>query len=135
MDLKAYFEGKNGIGVLSTAGADGKVDAAVYSRPHILEDGTVAMIMRDRLSHKNLTENPHAAYLFKEDGPGYAGKRLFLTRIREEEGGEMLASLQRRCPAPEDEQMKGPRYLVIFKIDQILPLVGGGNDSSGATGP
>lgn len=129
MDLKAYFESTEGTGILATADAEGKVDAAVYSRPHVLEDGTVAMIMRDRLSHKNLTTNPHAAYLFKENGPGYKGKRLFLTRIREEEGGDLLASLQRRCPAPDDEQTKGPRYLVIFKIDQILPLVGTGNGS------
>lgn len=127
MDLKNYFESTEGTGVLATADAEGKVDAAVYSRPHVLEDGTVALIMRDRLSHKNLTTNPHAAYLFKENGPGYKGKRLFLTRIREEEGGDLLASIQRRCPAPDDEQIKGPRYLVIFKIDQILPLVGSGN--------
>ncbi len=127
MDLKNYFESTEGTGILATADAEGKVDAAVYSRPHVLEDGTVALIMRDRLSHKNLTTNPHAAYLFKENGPGYKGKRLFLTRIREEEGGDLLASIQRRCPAPDDEQIKGPRYLVIFKIDQILPLVGSGN--------
>jgi len=29
--------------------------------------------------------NPHAAYLFVEEGHGYKGKRLYLTKIKEEE--------------------------------------------------
>jgi hypothetical protein len=39
--------------------------------------------MRDRLSHSNLLSNPHAAYLFIEDGPGYKGKRLYMSMVRE----------------------------------------------------
>jgi hypothetical protein len=72
MDLKTYFENTSGLGILSTADYSGQVDAAVYSRPHFMDDGTVAFIMRDRLTHNNLQSNPHAAYLFKEDGEGYA---------------------------------------------------------------
>ena len=85
MDLKSYFENIKGVGVLSTADKEGRVNAAVYSRPHFMEDGTIAFIMNDRLSHHNLTSNPHAAYLFMEEGPGYKGKRLFITKVREEE--------------------------------------------------
>ena len=61
MDLKTYFENTKGVGVLATADKDGKVDAALYSRPHFMEDGTIALIMNDRLTHYNLTSNPHAA--------------------------------------------------------------------------
>ena len=68
MDLKDYFEKKQGLGVLATSDANGKVDAAVYSRPHVMAEGTVALIMHDRLSHHNLESNPHAAYLFVEEG-------------------------------------------------------------------
>jgi hypothetical protein len=57
MDLKEYFENTKGVGVLATADGDGKVDAAVYARPHFTEDGTLAVIMRDRLSHLNLQSN------------------------------------------------------------------------------
>lgn len=76
MTLKEYFETNKGLGILSTADSEGKVDAAVYSRPHFIENGTMALVMRDRLSHTNLQSNPHAMYLFKEDGPGYKGKRF-----------------------------------------------------------
>jgi hypothetical protein len=123
MTLKEYFETNKGLGILSTADSQGKVDAAVYSRPHFMEDGTMALVMRDRLSHTNLQSNPHAMYLFKEDGPGYKGKRLFITKVREEKNTELLESLRRRKTAYEDD---ADRFLVYFKIDKEVPLVGDG---------
>jgi hypothetical protein len=124
MELKDYFENTRGVGVMATADAEGKVDAAVYARPHILEDGTMAMIMRDRLTHANLQSNPHAAYLFMEGGPGFKGKRFFLTRVREEGDGELLQTIKRRCISREEDAEKGAKFLVIFKIDKELPLIG-----------
>jgi len=124
MDLNEYYETKKGTGVLATADGKGKVDAAVFARPHILENGTVAFIMRDRLTHSNLQSNPHAAYLFIEEGSGYKGKRLFLTKIREEEESELLYSLKRRINSTKEEKNKSLKFLVIFKIDKELPLIG-----------
>jgi hypothetical protein len=123
MALKEYFETNKGLGILSTADSQGKVDAAVYSRPHFMEDGTLALIMRDRLSHTNLQSNPHAIYLFKEGGPGYKGKRLFITKVKEEKNTELLESLRRRMAAYEEG---ADRFLVFFKLDKEVPLVGKG---------
>ncbi|MHC4476661.1 MAG: pyridoxamine 5'-phosphate oxidase family protein [Planctomycetota bacterium] len=123
MNLKEYFENTKGIGVLATADSDGKVDAAVYARPHFTEDGTLAVIMRDRLSHLNLQSNPHATYLFIENGPGYKGKRLFLKKVREEQDTELLESLRRRQYIDEKEESK---FLVFFELDKGLPLIGAG---------
>jgi hypothetical protein len=38
MDLKEYFTSTNGLGVLSTADEKGKVNAAVYSKPQVIDD-------------------------------------------------------------------------------------------------
>ena len=123
MDLRKYFDENTGVGILATADGDGKVDAAVYARPHVMDDGSIALIMRDRLSHLNLQSNPHAAYLFHEDGPGYKGKRLFLTKIREEKNSELLNALRRReFPDQKDEA----KFLVFFEVDRELPLIGSG---------
>ena len=124
MDLKEYFEDTKGVGVLATADGEGKVDAAIYARPHFMEDGTLAVIMRDRLTHHNLQSNSHATFLFIEDGPGYKGKRLFMTKVREEEETELLYSLRRRHYPDDKEEAK---FLVFFKLDRELPLVGAGN--------
>jgi hypothetical protein len=123
MELKDYFENTKGTGVMATADGDGKVDAAIYARPHFMEDGTLAFIMRDRLTHHNLQSNDSATFLFIEDGPGYKGKRLFLTKVREEQDSELLFSLRRR-QYPND---KGEaKFLVFFKLEKELPLVGAG---------
>ena len=128
MDLKKYFDDTKGTGVLATADSEGKVDIAIYAKPHILDDGSMAMIMRDRLTHHNLQSNPHAAYLFKEEGRGYKGKRFFLTKIREEADSDLLMELKRRCVSPEEDAEKGAKFLVIFKIDKELPIIGPGNE-------
>jgi hypothetical protein len=125
MELREYFEGTTGRGVLATADKDGNVDAAVYSRPHFMDDGTIAFIMADRLSHKNLKSNPHAAYLFMEASEKYVGKRLFLTKVREEKDSEVIPKLRRRKGyALLEEDKDKPLFLVYFRIDKVLPLIG-----------
>ncbi len=119
--LKEYFDNTKGMGVIATADREGKVNMAVYSRPHFLEEGSLSFIMRDRLTHHNLRSNPHAAYLFVEEGPGYKGKRLHLTKVKEEENSERIQTLARRHYTKE---MEGSRFLVFFKVDKVLPLVG-----------
>jgi len=123
MELKEYFENTKGTGILATADSDGKVDAAVYARPNIMEDGSLAFIMRDRLTHHNLQSNSHATYLFIEHGPGHKGRRLYLTKVREEQDTELLESLRKRQYLDEREESK---FLVFFKVTKELPLIGSG---------
>jgi hypothetical protein len=127
MDLKTYFESTKGIGVLSTADHNGKVDSALYARPHVMADGTLVFIMRDRLTHANVQSNPHAAYLFIEEGKGYKGKRFFLTKISEEVNDELVAQLSRRVKPDKTEETK---FVAVFKIDKELPLLSGNEDLS-----
>jgi hypothetical protein len=126
MTIKEYFDGSSGTGVLSTADAGGKVDAAIYSTPHVMEDGTVAFIMRERLTHENLRSNPFAVYLFMEDAPGHKGIRLFLKKTREADDPELIATMTRRHLKPELDAQKGPKHLVYFAVEKVLPLIGSG---------
>ena len=126
MTLEEYFNGVTGKGIMSTADADGKVDAAIYSTPRILEDGTLAFIMRDHLTHHNIGSNPYAAYLFIEDGPHYKGIRLFLKKVREDTDPELIAKMTRRHLTPEQDKAKGAKFLVYFTLEKILPLIGSG---------
>ena len=125
MDLADYFENTKGIGVLATADAEGRVDAAVYARPHIMEDGTLAIIMRDRLTHHNLQSNPHATFLFVENGPGYKGIRLFLRKLREEQDTDLLYELKRKQYVTDQDE---PKFLVFFETLKKLPLIGDGGN-------
>ncbi|MBN1546101.1 MAG: pyridoxamine 5'-phosphate oxidase family protein [Syntrophaceae bacterium] len=123
MNLAEYFENTLGYGVLSTADKNGRVDVAMYARPRFTDDTTVVFIMLERLTHANLQENPYAAYLFLEKGPGYKGKRLYLKKIREEENDDMVKELCRRCGYSEYREQLS-RYVVFFSVEKVLPLVG-----------
>ncbi len=127
MKLSDYFENATGKGILATADSQGSVDAAVYSRPHFIDDETVAWIMLDRLTHANLRSNGKAAYLFIESGDKYTGKRLYLTKTKEETDPEKIDAIRWRksYTVPEGDAYQ-PRYLVYFHIDKVLPLVGSG---------
>lgn len=126
MTMKEYFESTSGTGVLSSADAEVKVDAAIYSTPHVFDDGNIAFVMRERLTHRNLQSNPHASFLFVEHGPGYRGVRLFLYKTKEVTDSELIVRMTRRGLTPEEDKQKGPKFLVYFTVQKILPLIGGG---------
>ena len=126
MSLKDYFENSRGTGILSTADEKGRVNSAIYARPHVMEDGAIGFIMAERLSRQNLQSNPHAAYLFIEEGGGFRGKRLALTKLSESEDRELIERLRRRTYSPADEQRIGALHLVLFKLDAERPLIGAG---------
>lgn len=122
MNLKEYFENTNGLGVLSTADSNGNVDAAVYAAPHVMSDDSVAFIMRPRLSYDNLQQNPKAAYLYIEKGPGYQGRRLYLEKTAQEDDPATVSQFRRSShgDAGDEDQAK----LVYFKVTHVRPLVG-----------
>lgn len=122
MDIKNYFDNQKGSGMLATADTEGQVNIAVYSRPHVIDNQTVAFIMRDRLSHRNLLSNPHAAYIFIEEGEGYAGTRLYLTYVGEDTDVTKIKGLRRRTQT--DANPNETKFLVTFHVDSVRPAIG-----------
>jgi len=129
MKLREYLDERKGISILSTADRDGKVTTAIYSKPRIMEDNTIAFIMRERLTYHNIQSNPHAAYMFIESNTGYQGIRLFLKKLREDNNPDVIAKMTRRSLTPQEDREKGPKHLVVFTVEMILPLIGAGESS------
>jgi hypothetical protein len=125
MSLKKYFEGAKGFGVLATTDASGQVNQAIYAKPCFLgedDDTTCSFVMANRLSHDNVRHNPSASYLFIEEGPGFAGKRLSLTLQGEEtDTAEIDLARHRSGPPITDAES---RYLVHFHIEGVRPIIG-----------
>jgi hypothetical protein len=122
-DLRSYFETAIGSGFLATASSSGTINVALYDRPLVVDDELVVFAMKHRLTHDNLRDNPHATYVFHEPGPR-RGIRLYLEKVREELGGELLDKFRRRADwlsgAKEGEELK---TLVYFRVTATLPLV------------
>ncbi|OHB65051.1 MAG: pyridoxamine 5'-phosphate oxidase [Planctomycetes bacterium RBG_13_50_24] len=124
MNLSDYFENVRGLGILATADSDGMVDLAIYAKPHVIDETTIAFIMRERLTRQNLKSNPRAAYMFVEQGEGYSGKRLYLTKIREESNTSIVEMFRKKQPEICASYDDSNKYLVHFRIDDVRPLVG-----------
>ena len=124
MNLSDYFEKVRGLGILATADSNGMVDLAVYAKPYVIDKNTIAFVMQERLTHQNLKSNPHAAYMFVEKGEGFAGKRLYLTKIREETNTSVVEMFRKKQPEICASYDDSNKYLVHFQIDDIRPLVG-----------
>lgn len=120
MKISKYFETAIGRGVLATADAQGRVEIAIYARPHVIDEETVAFLMTDKVTHSNLKSNPHAAYLFMEEGPEFNGKRLILSFIKEEQEDELIQSLRSKTYQEFKERIECVAY---FRIDEVLSLV------------
>jgi hypothetical protein len=123
MSLAEYFANIEGLGVLATSDSDGNVDIAVYSRPYIIDEKTIAFSMLERRSYSNIQSNPKAAYMFAEQGEGYAGKRLHLTKTGEEKDPERIRAIKQQHTRTHEPEEK-IRHLVYFTVDKIRPLVG-----------
>jgi hypothetical protein len=113
-----------GLGVMSTASPDGKVNSAVYARPHVIDETTLVWGMTDRRTYQNLTGNRHAAFLFKTSSPGFSGVRLALELIKTEEEGELLATIKANT-----DEIVGPgagaavTHAVWLKVTETRPLI------------
>lgn len=124
MSLAEYFESIKGVGVLATSDSDGNIDVAVYSRPYIVDENTIAFSMLERLSYANIQSNPKAAYMFIERGEGYAGKRMYLTMTGEEKDPDKIKAVKQQHERAKDDDGK-VRHLIYFTVDGTRPLVGG----------
>ena len=123
MNLHEYFTEKSGFGVISTSNSSGEVNSAVYAKPHVIDDNTIAFIMRDRLTHSNILQNPQAHYMFIEQNQGFHGVRLSLTMLEESQDQDKIQALSRRPSASNDDDEV--RFLITFTVTKTLMLLGG----------
>lgn len=122
MNLKQYFNEKEGFGVLATADGHGVVNSAVYARPHVQEKDVVMFIMRDKKTRANLQDNTSANYLFVEHEHGYKGIRMYLTKTSEVQDKDAIEALSRRSEIVKNGEEE--RFLVTFTVNKVLALVG-----------
>ena len=124
MDLGHYFENTDGTGILATCDPEGRVNQAIYSKPFVIDDKTVAFVMKQQTSHKNLRSHLQASYLFLEKGAGFKGIRFHLTMRNEDKNRSLIEVLRKKQPCIYPKSDDSDKFLVFFEADQIRPLIG-----------
>ena len=97
---------------------------ACIARKLCVDDKTVAFVMKQRNSHKNLKSHLKASYLFIEKGTSGKGIRFHMTLRNEDKNRSLIEALRKKQPCiyPKDDDSN--KFLVFFEVDQIRPLVG-----------
>jgi len=115
------------VGVLATASADGKPNAAYFGSPRLDVEGKLTMGMMDNRSLANLEANPHAVFFTVKEAPvGFTtpGWRLYLECKQIEREGEVLEQVKSAIAAAAGEQAAaGIKAAVVFEVTAVRPLV------------
>ncbi len=120
-DLERLFQ-KEGIGVMGIADGEGWVNLAIYSPPIITSEGTLVFGTTQRLTYKNLTENPRAMFMYvpQED---WNGVRIRLRLAKDETSGKWLEKWKERFHAMGYTSLaKEIRHALHFKVEEVRPL-------------
>ncbi len=120
MSLKEFFENAKATGILATSDSKGNVDIALYAKPFVIDEKTIAFIMLHKQSYKNIQENPKAAYMFLQEN--YQGKRLYLKKVKEENDQTKINEMLRHKYDDPDVLAK-EKSLVYFEIENESPIV------------
>lgn len=130
--LMEYFNRAPRIGTLSTAGADGRVDVAVFGSPRMTDEKTVVLGSGTNRTLANLRENPHAVYMIMEPGTGimdWKGVRVYLTLKNIATSGPAFDEYRSMLAKVIGEAGAAMIHaLVIFEVTEVRPIVDMGQD-------
>jgi hypothetical protein len=123
MKLADHFQ-PGGNGVMATAGADGTVNTAIYAIPHVTGENTLAWGMTERLTVRNLRENPSASYLYIAPGNRYEGVRLTLKLKEIRDSGNLLDTIRGKTRESSGEGAANAlKYVAFFEVVEKRPLI------------
>jgi len=122
--LKKVFEEK-GIGIMGTSDKYGWVNMAIYTPPIITSEGLLVFAATQRLTYKNLTDNPKAMFMYICSEKDWEGIRISLSLVKDEGTGAMLEALKRRFREMGYSALASEIcHALYFKIEEIRPLKG-----------
>ncbi|MCM2466841.1 pyridoxamine 5'-phosphate oxidase family protein [Methanoculleus oceani] len=125
--LMDYFNKQPRIGLLSTASKEGKVDAAIFGSPMMLDEKTVVMGLGKNRTFEYLQENPNAVYTIVEQGEtimDWKGLRVYLKMKEYATSGETLDNYRKQIAQVAGEDAAAMIHAsVTFEVSEIRPLI------------
>jgi hypothetical protein len=124
--LIEYFNKQPRLGTLSTADGNGKINAAYFGSPRMIDEKTIFMGLGNNRTFANLQENPHAVFMVMEPGQtimDWKGIRIYVTMSECQTTGEKLDNMRATIAKHGGEAAsKMIHAAVSFKIQEIRPL-------------
>ncbi|KLK87204.1 pyridoxamine 5-phosphate oxidase [Methanoculleus sediminis] len=125
--LVDYFNKQPRIGLLSTANKEGKVDAAIFGSPMMVDEKTVVMGLGKNRTFEYLQENPNAVYTIVEQGEtimDWKGLRVYLKMKEYATSGETLENYKRQIAEVVNEDAAAMIHATVtFEVAEVRPLI------------
>jgi hypothetical protein len=125
--LMDYFNKQPRIGLLSSASKEGKVDAAIFGSPMMVDEKTVVMGLGKNRTFEYLQENPNAVYTIVEEGEtimDWKGLRVYLKMKEYATSGEMLDNYRKQIARVAGEDAAAMVHAsVTFEVTEVRPLI------------
>ncbi|MCC7556524.1 MULTISPECIES: pyridoxamine 5'-phosphate oxidase [Methanoculleus] len=125
--LMDYFNKQPRIGLLSSANKEGKVDAAIFGSPMMLDEKTVVMGLGENRTFEYLQENPNAVYTIVEQGEtimDWKGLRVYLKMKEYATSGETLETYKKQVAKVAGEDAAAMIHATVtFEVTEIRPLI------------
>ena len=125
--LMDYFNKQPRIGLLSSASKEGKVDAAIFGSPMMVDEKTVVMGLAQNRTFAYLQENPNAVYTIVEEGEtimDWKGLRVYLKMKEYATSGEMLDNYRKQIARVAGEDAAAMVHAsVTFEVTEVRPLI------------
>jgi hypothetical protein len=125
--LMEYFNKAPRIGILSTSSKDGKVDAAVFGSPRMIDEKTVIIATANNRTLQNLEGNPWAVFMIMEPGKGvmdWKGIRVYMKMKISSTSGEPLDTFRREMTKFAGEAAAKMMYAAVtFEVVEVRPLI------------
>ncbi len=122
-----YFNKQPRIGLLSSANKEGKVDAAIFGSPMMLDEKTVVMGLGENRTFEYLQENPNAVYTIVEQGEAFMdwkGLRVYLKMKEYATSGETLETYKKQVAKVAGEDAAAMIHATVtFEVTEVRPLV------------
>jgi hypothetical protein len=127
MEVMNFFNKTARIGVLATSDADGKVNAAVFGSPRMIDENTVVMGISENRSYRNLLDNPKAVFLVLEPGASvmdWKGLRVYLKVDAIDTDGKFYEDIKESIAAAVGKDAaRMIRAAVRFRVTEVRNLI------------
>ncbi len=125
--LMEYFNKQPRLSVLSTSSKDGIVDVAVIGSPQMIDEKTIIVALARGRTFANLQENPNAAFMIMEPGPGvldWKGIRVYLRMKEYATSGPQLDMYKvQTAKIVGDQAAEMIKVLATFEVTEVRPLI------------
>jgi len=125
--LMEYFNKQPRMATLSTADKNGRVDAAYFGSPRMVDEKTILMGSGTNRTLANLRENPKAVFLIMEPGQSiteWKGVRIYVTMKQCDTSGPNLDKIRAAIAEKVGTETanKMIHAALTFEVDEIRPL-------------